>query len=261
MKTISLILFSILAVSVSSFSTACWSFSCRSSIDYCYEPSCGFMNYSLNTDYFTFYFRDTITNVHLDRSDFEVDLDFMLHDDLEHLHDMEHELDFPRYNFRRSLVEMRERLTTLREERLRRREELLRKREEALERIRESREVLRNRWLSWNEAYDDWRNNVDDLGFVLRRYKRDYLRELFLYPDDCGPLCSRNYVFLYSAWRNVIGRLESVWNDDFLAFDCDERVYRLRNYFDDYCLDYPVEVRIGLGRYYDYLVAPKVCDW
>lgn len=261
MNTSKFLVFSILIAYGLCYNDSCWSNYCEASYDYCYDYSCGFVDYCLNPDYFTFYFRDSIDNVHLKRDHFFGKHDSFFNNDTAFYRDLEFDLEGPSYDVKDAVSEMEDRRVRIKDAQLRRKDLMIERRNEVLQRLRESRLAKRHSWNNWRDAYYDWRHNVDDLGYLLSNYKDDYLREYLLFPEDCGSLCYNNYTLLFSAWRRVVLKLQVVFKTKIYNYGCNDRRHYLRKYFDEYCGEYDYEVVSGLSKYYEYLVEPKVCYW
>ena len=258
------LLFSLLYLTshIVSWRTTCMSSSCRNSYNYCYSPSCGFLNYCLNPDYFTFYFKDSMNDFKLKKSEFKQELNQLAADNQEDMAALSADLSELKNNLKDNLNRMTSEVSSLASELRNQRAELLAERDAAWSELRNSWKSSRNVYKEWREAHMDLNSDVNALSEVLSNNRKENIRALVLSPaNTCGDSCVNNYTLLYSAWKVVVVKLRRVLVTRLSASPCSVRRSQMRTYFDEYCAPYPRKVVLKLRSYYNYLVAPNVCSW
>lgn len=262
MKTQILISLLFLSTGIFSWKSNCWTSSCRNSYNYCYAPSCGFLKYCLNPDYFAFYFKDSVDDLKLRRDEFRSELQELASDNNEDMDSLRGDLQELKDNIKDNFAQMRQEFDDLTAELRADRAELEAQRQSAWEEMRASWSSSREISSEWKLAHEELTSDVDSLRAILTRNRGDRARTLLLKPvSDCDDRCSNNYVLLYSAWRTVVVKLRKVLVTKLATSPCEYRRLRMRYWFDQYCAPYPTKVVLRLRKYYSYLVQPKVCEW
>ena len=289
-----------LVLGTQAWQNSCKSWSCRKSIDLCYIPRCGLLNYCLNGDIFAYFFQDYTPFLNIDLTHYQNELNELDEDNLDSYPFFGHELTdldeslrskkeimreerakrLARYanikkDFQNNLREKRNQLTAetkqFRKENKDKRDARKQKWDNLKQIQKAKREALNQKWiekkhinkLKWTQYNKDGSELAHDpssLRDLLNNHRDDSFRSALLYPSSCPRSCKDSYTGLYSIWGSIMSKLHSVYKSKFANLNCASKRRDMRKWFNHLCRPYSEVISLPLHNYYDYLVDSHICD-